>query len=153
MHPEIAAIFQEAESRYLKPEELTSLTQYVESLPERLETYRQLQEKELEILQEVADLLQEKMPQEEISNLERSIKNAVLVLRYCATAMLLNNELFLKKRLLDWLRSTQQVYDSKTIDATLYKLLNSQLSQSLTPKQMNLLNPLLTLAETTLLAD
>ena len=151
MHPQIAAIFEEAESRYLKAEELKTLSQYVDSLPERLEAYRQLQEKELDVMQVVADRLQDGFPQEDTQTLERSIKNALLMLRYCALAMLLDNEIFVKERLLSWLRSTQQTYNTQTIDATLHKLLNLQLSQALSSQQMSLLKPLLNLAQTALL--
>lgn len=151
MHPQIAAIFEEAESRYLKAEELKTLSHYVDSLPERLEAYRQLQEKELDVMQVVADRLQDGFPQEDTQMLERSIKNALLMLRYCALAMLLDNEFFVKERLLSWLRSTQQTYNTQTIDATLHKLLNLQLSQALSSQQMSLLKPLLNLAQTALL--
>jgi hypothetical protein len=151
MHPQIEALFDEAENRYLKPEELTQISQYVDSLPARLDAYRALRDRELEIMQQVADQLQAAMPQEAIENLERSIKNALLTLRYCAMGMLLNNDSFVKERLLNWLSSTVGVFNTRTIDVALYRLLNQQLAQSLNPAHMTLLVPQLKLAQTVLL--
>lgn len=151
MHPQIDTIFDNAEKRYLKPEELDVLNQYVDSLPGRLETYRILRDQEVDILQPVADQLQAALPNEKQEDLERSIKNALLMLRYCAMAMLLNDESFVQDRLLSWLEKSAQVYKTYSIDSTLYRLLNQRLSQTLTPQQLNLLKPPLALAQSSLL--
>lgn len=151
MHPQIEAIFDQAESRYLNPEELNLINEYVDSLPERLETYRTVRDRELELMQQVADQVQAAMPQEKIENLERSIKNALLLLRYCSMGMLLNDESFVQERLLNWLRGTMSVYNTQAIDTTLYRLLNQRLSQTLSPNQMSLLTPFLSMAQNTLL--
>ncbi|MBD2070701.1 hypothetical protein H6F93_24840 [Leptolyngbya sp. FACHB-671] len=150
MHPQLEAIFDEAENRYLKPEELNLLGEYVDSLPERLEAYRNLRDRELKIMQSVADQLQLELPQQKVEMLERSIKNALLLLRYCAMGMLLNDETFVKERLLGWLSQTIQVYDTRSIDAVLYRLLNQRLKQALNPRHLTLLSPMLLLAQNTL---
>ncbi|MBC6475442.1 MAG: hypothetical protein GDA48_23740 [Hormoscilla sp. GM102CHS1] len=129
MHPKLEAIFNEAESRYLKPEELKIISQYVESLPSRLETYQQLRDKELEIMQAVASQLETQLPQAKTSELERSLKNAMLMLRYCGIAMLLNDESFVKERLRGWLDVIVETYNSSEIETKLYRLLWQQLSQ------------------------
>ena len=152
MHPQIDQIFDNAETRYLKPEELQCVTQYVESLPERLEIYRQLRDRELEMMQAVADQLQAQMPQEKQDNLERCIKNALLMLRHCSMAMLLNDESLVKDRFLSWVSQGVKVYNTEKIDTLLHRLLNQQLKQSLSPSQMSLLAPMLTLAQTALLS-
>lgn len=151
MHQHLETLFDEAENRYLKPEELKLLSQYVESLPQRMETYRLLRDQEIELMQQVADQLQAALPQEKTEALERSIKNALLMLRYCAMAMLLNDESFVAERLLNWLSRTMQAYDSQKIDATLYRLLNQRLTQVFNPQQMSLLSPPLLLAQKSLL--
>jgi hypothetical protein len=151
MHPQINAIFDEAEKRYLKPDELDVLNHYVNSLPERLETYRRLRDLEVDIMQPVADQLQSALPNEKQEDLERSLKNALLMLRYCAMAMLLNDDTFIQERLLSWLEKSAQVYKTYSIDSTLYRLLNQRLSQTLTPQQLNLLKPPLALAQSSLL--
>lgn len=151
MHPQIEALFDEAEKRYLKPEELNTLSQYVSSLPDRLETYRRLRDHEIEILQPVADHLQVELSNERVEDLERSLKNALLLLRHCAMAMLLNDEALVQDRLLGWLEQSAQVYKTYRIDSVLYRLLNQQLSQVLSPQQLGLIKPSLALAQTTLL--
>ncbi|GAB4376103.1 MAG: hypothetical protein Kow00121_22690 [Elainellaceae cyanobacterium] len=153
MHPEIEAIFDNAENRYLKPEELKFITQYVESLPERLEVYRILREQELEIMQGVVDQLQAQLPQEPTELLERSIKNALLMLRYCSMGMLLNDEAFVKMRFLDWVSQSTKVYDTEKIDTLLYRLLNQRLNQILTPPQMALLSSILIKTQSALLVS
>lgn len=151
MHPQIDSIFDEAENRYLKPEELGLLSQYIDSLPDRLDAYRALRDKEIDVMQTVADQLEAEMPQEKIEVLERCIKNALLVLRCCSMGMLLNDELFVKERLLGWLSPTMKVYNTHSVDTTLYRLLDQALAQTLDAKVLNLFSPMLTTAKDVLL--
>ncbi|MBD2021622.1 hypothetical protein H6F43_15690 [Leptolyngbya sp. FACHB-36] len=153
MHPPIQAIFDDAENRYLKSEELTVLNQYVQSLPSRLEMYRLVRDQEIEWVQQVADQLQAEMPQEPVENLERSLRNALLVLRCCTMGMLLNDESFVEKRLFSWFSATNSVYNTRSIDVALYRLLNQTLSQVLAPNQLDLLSPLLNQAQALLLQE
>lgn len=148
MHPQIEALFDEAENRYLKADELQLLNQYVDSLPERLMAYRTLRDRELAIMQHVADQIQAELPNETIEALERAIKNALLTLRYCAMGMLMNDESFVRDRLMSWLGGAMAQYNNSTINQSLYRLLNQELSQNLGPQAMNLLTPQLVLAQT-----
>lgn len=151
MHPQIETIFDEAEHRYLKAEELGVINQYVSSLPERLETYRILRDRELEIMQQVADQLEVSLPQETVENLERSLKNALLLLRYSAMGMLFNDEAFVQERLVDWLTKTMSFHNTRTIDTALFRLLNQRLMQALTAKQINLVGPYIAKVQTAIL--
>ncbi|EKQ69626.1 hypothetical protein OsccyDRAFT_2264 [Leptolyngbyaceae cyanobacterium JSC-12] len=153
MHPQIEALFDEAESRYLKPEELAVLSQYVDSLPARLMTYCTLRDRELEIMQQVADQLQLELPQEKVEHLERAIKDGLLTLRYCAMGMLLNDENFVKERLMSWLSGTMSLYNSQTINTVLYRLLNQRLTEALGTQAMRLLTPPLLIAQALLLDE
>jgi hypothetical protein len=146
MHPQVQRVFDEAETRYLKIEELNAVGQYVSSLPRRLDTYRKLRDSEVAILQQVATQLQAEMS-EPIEVLERSIKNALVVLRYCAFGMLLDDTKFVEERLLVWLRQTTALYINTEVDSTLYRLLNQQLNQTLSSTQLALLKPMLALVE------
>lgn len=141
MHPQIETIFDEAEQRYLKTEELSLINQYVDSLPVRLDTYQTLRDRELEIMQQVADQLEAAMPQEAVERLEQSLKHALSMLRYAAMGMLLNDESFVQERLLDWLTKTISIHDTQAIDATLFRLLDQRLKQTLTPIQLDLISP------------
>lgn len=153
MYPQIAAVFDEAENRYLKPEELKLISQYVASMPERLDAYRNLRERELEIMQTVVDQLQADLPQESEEHLERSIKQALLMLRYCALSLLINDETLVQRRFLDWVAPLAKAYNTKAIDTKLYRLLNRQLSKVLTAKQMSYLSPSLAMAQEALLSQ
>lgn len=150
MHPQLESLFDEAENRYLKPEELGVLSQYVDSLPVRLTTYRSLRDCELEVMQRVADQLQAQFPNEKTEVLERAIRNALLALRYCAMGMLLNDEAFVKNRLLDWLTGPITLYHNSTVNEILYRLLNQRLSEALGSQSMTLLSPYLVMAQTLL---
>jgi Phycobilisome protein len=143
MNPQIEAAFDEAENRYLEPEDIELISQYAHSLPARLETYRSLRDHELEIMQWVADQLQAEMPIEPVESLERSIKNGMLMLRCCAMAMLLNDESLIQNRFLVWARPMTTVYGSQIADSTLYGLMNHRLSQVLGTERMSLLTPML----------
>lgn len=147
MHPQLEAIFDDAESRYLKPDELQLLSQYVDSLPIRLNAYRTLRDRELEIMQPVADQLQAQLPTERIENLERALKNAMLTLRYCAMGLLLNDPSFARDRLVSWLGGTMRLHNIQSINTVLYRLVHQYLSQVLSPQELNLLTPYLTSAE------
>lgn len=150
MH-QLESLFDEADTRYLKPEELNLVNQYVSSLPERVGAYRTLRDQELSIMQQVADQLQVEMPQEKAENLERSIKNALLMLRSCSMAMLLSDESYIQERLFNWVLQTAQVYNTGAIDTLLFRLLNQQLSQAISAKQMAHLKPMLVFAQSGLL--
>ncbi|XHX80174.1 MAG: hypothetical protein RBJ76_09680 [Stenomitos frigidus ULC029] len=151
MHPQIETIFDEAEQRYLKAEELGVINQYVHSLPERIDLYRTLRDRELEIMQQVADQLEVALPQETVENLERSLKNALLLLRYSAMGMLLNDENFVQERLLNWLTKTISIYNTQATDTALFRLLNQRLTQALTAKQLNLVGPYIAKVQTAML--
>lgn len=147
MNSSLESVFGDAENRYLKPEELRLLSQYVGSLPERLHLYRTLRDRELEIMQWVADQLQLALPQEKPEQLERSLKSAILMLRYCAMGMLMNDDRIVRDRYVSWFSDLSRAYGLEAIDAILHDLLNQRLNQLLGSKAMTLLGPLLLLAE------
>ncbi|MUL36851.1 phycobilisome protein [Gloeocapsopsis dulcis] len=150
MHPEIKTLLYEAEDCYLKPEEIKTFKYHVSSLQARLETYELLCEQEVVIFQPIADQLLKTFPQQQ-ETLERTLKRWLSVLRYCAMAMLLNNQEFLQRRLLEWLTELVQAHQTQEIEMRLYQLLQTQLKELLTEQQLALLQPFLEQAETTLL--
>jgi len=147
MYPQLESAFNEAEHRYLQPEELSAITQYVSSLPKRMDAYCALRDKEIGIMQQVADQLVRTLPGETTEALERSIKNALLVMRYCAMGMLLNDETFVKERLQTWMGQTMKAYHSQAVDSALYLLLTQYLNQSLTLQHLSSFNPMLAIAQ------
>jgi Phycobilisome protein len=153
MHANLESIFDEAENRYLKPDELGLISQYVESLPERLECYRKLRDNELEVMQLVVNDLQAELPQESVETLERCVKNSLLTLRYCAMGMLLNDEALIHERLLSWLVELNKIYATSQVDSVLFRLMDQHLSRILTSPQMGLLEPMLLVVQRELLDD
>ncbi len=151
MDTKLKDLIEQAQERYLKSEELGLLENYVHSLPDRLTLYKLLRDREVDILQKVADQIPNELPKVEESEVERGIKNLLLVLRYCAMGMLLNDENFLKQRLLKWLEQIMSVHDMRRLNEAMYKLLNQALRQELTPSQLALLQPLITTAQVTLI--
>lgn len=145
----IDGIFDEAENRYLKPEELRDLGQYVSSLTARMSTYRAVRDHEVAMVQKVADQLELEMPGVAIATVERSIKNAMLSLRYCAMAMLSQNESLVEKQLLPWLKESVQLHNTAEVDAVVFSLLKQQLRLSLNAQQMAMFEPFLALVEVT----
>jgi Phycobilisome protein len=150
MNSQIEAAFDDAENRYLKPDEIGLISQYTQSLPARLEAYQSLRDHELEMMQWVADQLQAEMPIEPEENLERSLKNALLMLRCCGMAMLVNDQRLIRDRFLSWASSMTKVYESQLIDTTLYGLMNHRLNQVLGKERMSYLMPMLTFAQDSL---
>lgn len=141
------AIFDEAENRYLTLEELRGVGQYVVSLNERVLTYRLIRDRELSIMQDVADRIEYEIPNVKPIDLERSLKNGLLSLRYCSMAMLLNDKSFVQDRLLAWLSESIQIHELSLMNTALVRLMVQQLHQTLTEHQMDLLQPFLDLIQ------
>jgi hypothetical protein len=134
-----------------KIKDLIEQAQDVKSLPERLTLYKLLRDREIEILQKVADRAEIELNKTDTADIESGIKNLILVMRYCAMGMLLNDENFLKQRLLRWLEQIMALKEMRQINDVLYKLLNQILRQELSTHQLSLIQPLITTAQVTLI--
>ncbi|PSN20607.1 hypothetical protein C7271_01400 [filamentous cyanobacterium CCP5] len=152
MNSKLEALFDEPEKRYLNADELSALSQYVSSVPERLSIYRQLRDQEVEILQPVVNTIQQQMPEVAESTLERSIQNIMLILRYAAMAMLIDDVDFMDKRLYGWLPEMVKAFGTHTLNQKLFELLNQKLAQTLSPQHLNLLKPNLDRAQTLMMS-
>ncbi|HAT13687.1 MAG TPA: phycobilisome protein [Microcoleaceae bacterium UBA11344] len=151
MHPEIEALLDQAENRFLKAEELTAFKRQAATLSQRLKIYEFLREKEESIFQPVANQLEETFPDEKQETLERSLKHWLLVLRYCAMAMLLNDQAFLEQRLLDWLSGIVEAHHTQKIEATICNLLQTRLKELLSEQARAILQPFLDQAQSILI--
>ena len=141
MNPKLEAFFKEPEKAYLQPDELNVLSQFVSSLPERINFYRRLRNEELTLLQTVADSLQQQFPHESEDRLKSSLQNGILALRCAAMAMLIDDPTFVTRRLASWLPDITSAYETQAIDDALYRLLKQQFSARFTHQQMALLSP------------
>jgi lipopolysaccharide biosynthesis regulator YciM len=148
MHPEIEALLDRAEERFLKAEEITAFKRHAANLAQRLKIYEFLREKETSIFQPVANKLQETFPNEQQENLERSLKHWLLVLRYCGMAMLLNDRNFLEHRLQEWLSGIVSAHQTQKIEAAVCNLLQTRIKEILSDQARAILQPFLDDAET-----
>lgn len=152
MNANLQSLLYDADERYLKSGEIDTFKSYTTSLSQRLETYELLRDKEITIFQPIANGLLATFPDQQ-PDLERSLKNWLAILRYCALAMLQNNSEFLERRLLEWLTDIVQVHQTQAIDSAIYKGLQKQLPQILSDKQYSLLQPFLAQATARLVTD
>ncbi|MGP1375335.1 MAG: hypothetical protein ACTS3T_21085 [Almyronema sp.] len=143
MNQQLAALFDEPERRYLNAKELSSLSQYVGSLPERIKVYRLLRDNETKLMQQAINNFQAQQPQISAEQLEQSTLHGLLILRYCAMAMLLSDASFIRQRLQDWLSAVQLAHETTKIDQDLYQVLKQQLGRQFTAQQLSLLEPAL----------
>lgn len=142
MHPELLSLLETAEQRYLQPKEVELYRRHAASLNRRLQTYEFLREEETKIFQGVADRLVAALPNESQENLERCLKYWLLIFRYSATAMLLNDPSYLQTRLEDWLKGLLETYETHNIDVKLYELLMADLKQTLPKEHIRLFEPI-----------
>jgi hypothetical protein len=143
-------LFDEPDKRYLDASDLGILSQYVSSIPERMAVYRTLRDQEIAIMQPIADALQQQGGHPE-ALVERSVRNGLMVLRYVAMAMLLDDDGFVEERLQGWLPEMVKAYETQTVDEQLFHLLNQQLGKVFSPAQINLLKPSLDRAKSLML--
>ncbi|MEM8611345.1 MAG: hypothetical protein AAGF93_04950 [Cyanobacteria bacterium P01_H01_bin.105] len=137
---------------YLTAQELGSLGRYVSSLGDRIRAYRQLREWEVNLIQELVDRLPAEL-KEETSSLEQSVKQTILILRYAALGMLVDDVNLGRRRLEGWLPIMVTVYQTQAIDKLLQSSLSQQLPRLLTDSQFSLLKPALESAQKLLQDD
>ncbi|MEM9116754.1 MAG: hypothetical protein AAF827_09315 [Cyanobacteria bacterium P01_D01_bin.6] len=153
MNPKLAALFEEPEKAYLKADELNTLSQFVSSLPERINFYQRLRNEEVTLMQTVANSLQQQFPQVPEEKLKRSLQSGILMVRYAAMAMLIDDANLVTNRLATWLPEIAEAYQTKSIDAALYQLIKTQFAGRFSPAQMALLSPGLNAAERLVASD
>jgi Phycobilisome protein len=150
MENSLQSLIYAADDHYLSDADLDRFDKDVQSLAERIEAYEILRDRELSILQPTADYLSEEFPNADPKLLERAVIHWLNILRYSAMAMLLSDSEFLNQRILEWMPGIVQAYQLQDIEKALYRLLQLQLKNSLSPEQRSLINPYLEEAYTTL---
>lgn len=151
MYLELEEMIHQAEAQYLQDEDLDVFASHISALRERLEIYELIRQGELAIFQSVADKLVEKFPQEKLVKIEQSLKHWLLITRYCAMAMLLNNPEFLQRRLLEWLTDIVKAHELAIIENSLVYILLTELQKILTERQLEYIKPFLEQAQINLL--
>lgn len=143
MKPVIEALFHDAEICYLKSDEIVEVSQYMSSLKERTRLYRTIRDEEITWMQPIADELEQCFPTEQIDRLENSLRNAMLSMRHCAMAMLMDDPTYLEVHFLTWFQESIEIHGTSDLDNHIHSALRKQISQVLNASQMSLLTPFL----------
>ena len=154
MNSRVAELMHQSEGRYLRPDELKTLHAYVEGIPRRVRLYQVLQAKEQELLDRVMEKFQPMMPnltrQHGHLAWERCRRDLSMVWRYCCMAMLLNDEDYLRDKLLYWLETILKSFKMRDHCQPAYKLMIDSLTHIFGAEESEMIRPYLLLAKSML---
>lgn len=151
MHSDISQFLYKAEDAYLENQDVALYRYNVATMSHCLKGYKTMRDQEIHVFQLIADELEDTYPSETRETLEEAIKQWVLLSRYCAMAMLLNNSDYLEQRLNNWFKDLIQFRTVAEIDQTIYEFLLENLEDVMTEQQYDLLMPYLTQVKQSLL--
>ncbi len=150
MITDIDSLLYQAEAEYLSHQDLANFKSQIFSLEKRLQIYETIRAKETEIFQNVANQLSSNFSQEP-EKIRRALKHWLTILRYCGMAMLSENPLYLKHRILEWLPEQIKAHQMQDLEQNLFSLLQKRLKRILNSEQFSILQPYLEQAEAALL--
>lgn len=143
-------VLDRADGSYIKPEDLLTLDRSIASWQQRRKTYDLIQAKENIILEQVMQQIQSTAPNMAAKmtpdGVNKCNRDMALVLRYCATAMLLQDEELLKDRLLYWMQNIMVALQKQRLNNLLYQTLQKSVQENLPAENANLLLPYLAIA-------
>ncbi len=149
-------LMQQTEGRYLRADELKTLHTYVEGIPRRVRIYQVLQAKESELLDRVMEKFQPMLPnltrQHGHLAWDRCRRDLSMVWRYCCMAMLLNDEDYLRDKLLYWLETILKSFKMRDQCQPAYKLMLDSLPYVLGAEESEMIRPYLLLAKSMLVS-
>jgi Phycobilisome protein len=147
MYPVFQELIHQAESEYLNSNEIELLKGEVSTFKQRIHLYKTIRDKEISMFQEIADQLVLDMSEKDPRNIENCLRQWLLIMRYCAMAMLINNPEFLERRLLEWLIDIVEVEETQAISNSLYSLLMGKLNKLVSDQQVTYIEPFLSQAK------
>ena len=137
----------ETDGRYATDAELKVLEDFMRSYFVRVQAYQRLQVAEALIIQQVQTKIRESQPELFMhGNTDISSKwkrDTVRVLRYSAIAMLVDDPISLKDKLLFWFQTIMKAFGAEKSCAVTYSILQDVVRQHLTPTQASLFCPIL----------
>ena len=140
MISDIDSILHKAEDEYLEQQDLANFKGQIFALEKRLQVYEIISSKETEIFQSIATRLANNP--DEPDKIRLGLKHWLMVMRYCAMAMLLDNPDYLKYRL-EWLSEQVEAYQTKAIEQKIFELLQKRFQKVLDSEQLSILKPYL----------
>lgn len=139
----------EVEGRYATDAELQFIVDFVESFPQRLQTYQNLQQAEAAILQQTYARVRSIDPRLLVSGVEdltpKWKRDTVRTLRYTAAAVLLNDPETLQEQFLLWFQTIMRAFGAQRSCDVTYGAMQEAVKQQLPTQQANLVCPLLEL--------
>lgn len=151
MITEIDSLIYQAEAEYLAQKDLGLFKTQVLYLEERLKIYEQIRDQEAEIFQHLANQIQTSFPDEPELKVNRALKHWIMILRYCAMAMLANDSKYLEQRILEWLPEQIAAHQMESLEQNLYGYLKKLLKKDLGNEQYAILQPYLEQSKVALL--
>lgn len=151
MITEIDAQIYRAEAEYLSAKDLGIFKSQVLYLEERLRIYELLRSQETELFQHVANQIVQNFPDEPESQVKQALKHWLLILRYCAMAMLSNDSQYLQQRILEWLPEQIEARQTLKLERHLYSCLHKNLKKVMGTEDFSVIQPYLKQSEKVLL--
>jgi len=143
-------VLDRADGSYIAPEDLRTLDQAIASWQLRRKTYDLIQVKENAILAQVMQQIQVTAPdvaaKVTFDGGNKCNRDMALVLRYCATAMLLQDEELLKDRLLYWMQNIMIALKNQRVNDFVYRSLQKSVQENLPKENADLLLPYIAIA-------
>ena len=146
----LESVLERSDGSYISPEDLQTLDLTIASWQKRRQTYDWVQRREKDIVDKVLKQLSKAAPgfpkrfTEE--GTDRCHRDISLVLRYCATAMLLADEELLKDRLLYWMQNIRRALRHQQPNDRVYQILQQVVREQLPPENSSLILPYLKIA-------
>ncbi len=143
-------VLDHADGSYITPDDLRTLDRAIASWQKRRQTYDLIQSKENAILDQVMRQIETKAPEVAakvtVDGGNKCNRDMALVLRYCATAMLLQDEDLLKDRLLYWMQNIMLALKNQRVNDFVYRELQKSVQDNLPKENADLLLPYIAIA-------
>ena len=150
----LQALVQNTDGRYASDAELMFFQRYLSSVSTRLRAYQKIQGAEQQIIAQVMAKLKAQKPdmfliggQDLTAKWQR---DTVWVLRYSATALLLDDPERFKDNLLTWFQTIMRAFSAQESCKLTYIAMQEVVAQYLNAEELNLFLPILELSRVTL---
>jgi hypothetical protein len=142
------------DGRYASDAELVFFQDYLQTARLRFSLYQKIQNVEAKLIQQVLTILQEKEPNIlKIGGTDLTAKwqrDTVRVLRYAATALLIDDPEIFKERMLLWFQTIMKSFKAEQSCEATYDALQRVFREALTPEEAALFCPLLEMSRSSL---
>jgi len=154
MLQQIERLSAQTDGRYAADAELVFFHSYLQTARQRFLLYQKLQKLEPQIIRQVLQELQTKEPDMLIVNGQdltaKWQRDTVRLLRYAATALLTDDEVIFKEKLLIWFQSIMKSFKAERNCEATYQAMQKVLKNLLTADEAALFCPLIELTRVTL---